>query len=342
MLNTQTKPIWLILPDPQIEAIANSALTDHTELDRWCHICVADSVAAVPIAKHAVSRGAKAIISRGGTASLLRDIFPCTPIIDIEPNIPLITLRYFDLVKEYGQGNVFLFAAKAFLPSETQREDLKEYGYNIQLFKETYSNSNVESDAYCLSVNDLAPFLKARIGDVQSPIFVLGDASACAIAKEMGIPNEIIQSSKNEILEAIQNSLSLIRKVFVGQAMTLPEVEVAIEKAIKPVLQEFGFEVLTQIDRYGPGTINADMLEEMKASNLIIIDITGERPNCYFEIGYGKGLNKPVIITAKDGTKLHFDIAGERCLLWKSWEDLDAKLRRALAEMGYPTNRSSC
>ena len=56
--------------------------------------------------------------------------------------------------------------------------------------------------------------------------------------------------------------------------MILPEVEIAVEKAIKPVLYDFGFEVSAQIDRYRPETINVSILEEIKMSNLVIIDVT--------------------------------------------------------------------
>lgn len=340
MSSKEIKPIWLILPDPQVENMTKKVLSDNPDLVEWCEVCVADSVTAVPVAKHAVSKGAKAIISRGGTASLLRDTLPHFTIVEIEPNIPLIVLRYFDLVRKYGEENVLLLAAKAFLPSDAQLDDLTKHGYNIQIFKESFPDRKLGIDTYCLSLNDLAIVLKNHMKKMQSPIFVFGDASASTVATELGIPNEIIQSNENEILAAIKNALRLITKVFIGQAMVLPEVEIAVEKAIKPVMNEFGFEVLAQVDRYRPETINVNILEKIRMSSLIIIDVSGERPNCYFEIGYGKGLNKPVIITAKDGTKLHFDIAGDRCLFWKSWEELDAKLRHALVEIGYKESSS--
>jgi len=335
MAAIEIKPILIILPDSHIENTTKKVLSDNPKIARWCQVCVADSVAAIPLAKNAVRQGAKAIVSRGGTAILLREIFQRIQVVEIKPNIPLIILRYFDLVRKYGEGNVLLLASRSFLPSMLEQEDLAKHGYKLQVFEDYSSEPNIKKNEYCLGMQDLTTYLKDCIKRTQSSIFVLGDASACTVADELGIANEIIPSSESEILTAIQEAISSIRKVFIGQAMTLPEVEIVIEKAVKPVLLEFGFEVLTQMDRYRPGVITKEILEELEVSSLIIIDVTGERQNCYYEIGYAKGLNKPVLMTAKAGTKLHFDIVSDRCLFWKSWEELDTKLRHAFVEMGY-------
>lgn len=56
--------------------------------------------------------------------------------------------------------------------------------------------------------------------------------------------------------------------------------------------------------------------EEIKRANLIIADLTEERPSCYFEAGYSDALDKPIIyIASKNGiidttkkTTIHFDV----------------------------------
>lgn len=54
--------------------------------------------------------------------------------------------------------------------------------------------------------------------------------------------------------------------------------------------------------------ITSRILEGIKASDFVIADVSEMSPNVFYEIGYAKGINRPVIITAKKGTELPFDI----------------------------------
>jgi nucleoside 2-deoxyribosyltransferase len=54
----------------------------------------------------------------------------------------------------------------------------------------------------------------------------------------------------------------------------------------------------------------------------VIADLTDQRPNCYYEVGYAHALGKPVLITAKRGTERHFDIAAYRWTFWDGLPDM--------------------
>ena len=41
---------------------------------------------------------------------------------------------------------------------------------------------------------------------------------------------------------------------------------------------------------------------------LILADLTHERPNVYFELGYPRGIGKRVITILREGTEVHFDV----------------------------------
>lgn len=81
----------------------------------------------------------------------------------------------------------------------------------------------------------------------------------------------------------------------------------AIENASKMVSHaEFR---ITRIDQHkGDYKITEKIIENIKNSELIICDLTDERPNVYWELGYARGIGKKVITIAKSGTKIHFDI----------------------------------
>lgn len=47
-------------------------------------------------------------------------------------------------------------------------------------------------------------------------------------------------------------------------------------------------------------------VELMKLSDLVIADLSFERPSCYFEIGFTQSLNKEMLLLAETDTEIHF------------------------------------
>ncbi|GHU66157.1 hypothetical protein FACS1894184_03460 [Clostridia bacterium] len=51
------------------------------------------------------------------------------------------------------------------------------------------------------------------------------------------------------------------------------------------------------------------IINGIETADVVIADLTYERPNCYYELGYAHALGKDVIIIAKNGTIPHFDVS---------------------------------
>lgn len=77
------------------------------------------------------------------------------------------------------------------------------------------------------------------------------------------------------------------------------------------------------------------IIESIKTAEHVIVDLTDERPNVFFEAGFAHGLGKIPIYIAKIGTKLHFDLKDYPVIFFKSFkhlkDELEARLR-AIAE----------
>jgi hypothetical protein len=86
-----------------------------------------------------------------------------------------------------------------------------------------------------------------------------------------------------------------------------------------------------RVDKHNQGRLlKSEIVRFIEEADIIIADLTNERPNCYLEVGYAMGLGKfsNLILTARedhlpghsshkaDGPKIHFDLAGYDILLW--------------------------
>lgn len=75
------------------------------------------------------------------------------------------------------------------------------------------------------------------------------------------------------------------------------------------------------------------ILDGIRQSAFVIADVTTMSPNVFYEIGFAEGLARPVIVTAKKGTELPFDLADIPVLFWQSQADLRKKLRRRMGDI---------
>lgn len=78
------------------------------------------------------------------------------------------------------------------------------------------------------------------------------------------------------------------------------------------------------------GSITELVVGRIRSHRFLISDLTHERPNVYYEVGYAHGLRKEVILTAYAGTPVHFDIAPYNVIFYESATELEARVARRL------------
>ena len=79
--------------------------------------------------------------------------------------------------------------------------------------------------------------------------------------------------------------------------------------------------------------ITDKIVECIDRAAVVIADLTGEKPNVYYELGYARAKGKRIIQTAKKGTKLHFDVMEHNTILWDGVRELEKELTIRLSPM---------
>lgn len=110
----------------------------------------------------------------------------------------------------------------------------------------------------------------------------------------------------------------------------LDEMEPIFE-GIKAAGEAHGLTVERVKDVPGDYRITDKIIEMLLRARFIVADLTFERPNVYFELGFARGLGKTVITTAREGTKLHFDVKDWTCTQYNDSRVLERQLKDRFA-----------
>ena len=85
----------------------------------------------------------------------------------------------------------------------------------------------------------------------------------------------------------------------------------------------------------GDYRITDRILEMIRSARFVVADLTHERPNVYFELGYARGLGKTVVTILREGSLAHFDVQDWTILSYSDSRPLERDLiKRFNYELG--------
>lgn len=106
-----------------------------------------------------------------------------------------------------------------------------------------------------------------------------------------------------------------------------------IHNTVKECFKKIGVEAERADDLEHDSKITEEIIEKIKSSEFLFADLSGARPNVYYEVGFAHALSKRVILFRKKGESIHFDLAGYNCPEYKNITDLKKKLSKRLESM---------
>ena len=140
-------------------------------------------------------------------------------------------------------------------------------------------------------------------------------------------------------------------EAFIIMQIGEPALDDVCDEAFVPAIVDAGL-TPRRVDRHNQGDLlKSEVVEFIERSQIIVADLTNERPNCYLEVGYAMGLGKKanLILTARadhhwsspdfdrDGPRVHFDLEGYDILFWE-----DSKLPELRAKLAERIHRTTC
>jgi len=131
----------------------------------------------------------------------------------------------------------------------------------------------------------------------------------------------------------LAEKLATTRSVLVCMSFTEDPKYKDLLAAIKTVCSEFGYEAERIDESNLSKRIVPQILKQVRRAAFVIADVTEEKPNVYYELGFSDGAGKEVVLVAEKDTSLPFNVADIPVIYWPSFEDFKQDLRKRLEEI---------
>ena len=158
-----------------------------------------------------------------------------------------------------------------------------------------------------------------------------GSESVTTTPASLGLTGEpFIRKTFGAVAATMEPKLVLLIMSFEGEGMG------GVLAAVRDECAKLGLKPTRADDAVGSEFVMKQVGNLIERSELIVCDLTHERPNVYYELGYAHGVGNGgdnVLLIAREGTTLHFDIGPLRVHHYASLKKLRDILRKNLREM---------
>jgi hypothetical protein len=141
---------------------------------------------------------------------------------------------------------------------------------------------------------------------------------------------DVLNRVTGDVAGLAEETISLAEEIIFPRAMF---VAMSFERALLPVyraVEAAARELDFRVERTDFSKTTERIIPRIHAgirrSAFVVADVTTASPNVFYELGYAQALGRPVITTAKRGTRLPFDIIDLPVVFWDRPGDLTGRL----------------
>jgi hypothetical protein len=112
--------------------------------------------------------------------------------------------------------------------------------------------------------------------------------------------------------------------------------------AIKDECVKLGLNATRVDENVGSGFIIKDIVDLIQQAEFVIVDLSRERPNVYYELGYIHGVGfvaEEILLIAQGDAEIHFDIAPLRIMRYRSTKQLRSIVASSMKTMMESTRK---
>jgi nucleotide-binding universal stress UspA family protein len=168
--------------------------------------------------------------------------------------------------------------------------------------------------------DDKAPVIEGLVADIES----WSESTEPPPAQEVDV-QKVIDDTVHRALERYgfdtrKRHTSKIKDNYIFVIISYDPSMDPIFDAIKSAAHRVGMKAERVKDIKRDFSVTEKILEQIESARLVVADLTHERPNVYFELGYARGKEKAVVTLLRKGSKAHVDVRG-----WNYLEYIDSR-----------------
>jgi hypothetical protein len=103
---------------------------------------------------------------------------------------------------------------------------------------------------------------------------------------------------------------------------------VQAQDGVRAAARDLGFDCYRVDQRLGSTDIIGKIRDGITWATFVVADLSLRRPNCFYEIGFADAVKRPIVLIAREKSRIPFDVAGRSILFYKDGEHLRRELRR--------------